>query len=49
MPEAGDRGANRDAGPRIAASDLDAVQALGARLDRDDLAHIGGDAGKHIV
>ena len=44
---AGDRGAFDQFGARIAAGDGDAVQIVGARLDRPHLAHVGDDAGEH--
>ena len=43
----GDRGALDQFGARIAAEDGDAVQIVGARLDRPHLAHVGDDAGEH--
>ena len=43
-----DRSADRDAGAGIATGDLQPAQAFRLRLDRDDLAHIGGDAREHF-
>ena len=42
-----DRRADGDGVHRIAARDLEPAQALGPRLDRDHLAHIGDDTGEH--
>ena len=43
-----DRSADGDTGAGIGAGDLQPAQAFGLRLDRNDLAHIGGDAREHF-
>src|SRR5262249_21200286 len=46
---AGDRGADGDRVRIIAAGDLETDEALRARLDRNHLANVGHDAGKHLT